>query len=87
VREACITIAFLSQQLGHKLNRFSETVLPALIGLIPNSAKVSGKQALFEVLRQNYARATFMPHWLATSKLQCQLRCQIHELNIYIISI
>ncbi|KAK2725399.1 hypothetical protein QYM36_000035 [Artemia franciscana] len=58
VREACITIAFLSQQLGHKLNRFSETVLPALIGLIPNSAKVvstSGIVAIRFIIANTHA--------------------------------
>ncbi|KAF8778910.1 CLIP-associating protein 1 like protein [Argiope bruennichi] len=40
VREACITIAYLSQQLGSKLDRFSEALLPCLINLIPNSAKI-----------------------------------------------
>ncbi|GIY32527.1 CLIP-associating protein 1 [Caerostris extrusa] len=40
VREASITIAFLSQQLGSKLDHFSEALLPCLINLIPNSAKI-----------------------------------------------
>ncbi|XP_035227024.1 CLIP-associating protein 2-like isoform X4 [Stegodyphus dumicola] len=40
VREACITIAYLSQQLGTKLDHFAETLLPSLINLIPNSAKI-----------------------------------------------
>ncbi|XP_022241133.1 CLIP-associating protein 2-like [Limulus polyphemus] len=40
VREACITIAFLSQQMGSKLDHFSEAVLQTLISLIPNSAKI-----------------------------------------------
>ncbi|GFY46712.1 hypothetical protein TNIN_462074 [Trichonephila inaurata madagascariensis] len=40
VREACIAIAFLSQQLGSKLDHFSEALLPCLINLIPNSAKI-----------------------------------------------
>lgn len=40
VRESCITIAYLSQQLGSKLDHFSEMLLPSLINLIPNSAKI-----------------------------------------------
>ncbi|XP_071041119.1 CLIP-associating protein 1 isoform X38 [Parasteatoda tepidariorum] len=40
VREACISIAFLSQQIGSKLDHFSEALLPSLINLIPNSAKI-----------------------------------------------
>ncbi|GFR69207.1 CLIP-associating protein 1/2 [Elysia marginata] len=40
VREGCITIAYLSQQLGSKFDHFAEAVLPSLLNLIPNSAKV-----------------------------------------------
>ncbi|KAG8195475.1 hypothetical protein JTE90_010784 [Oedothorax gibbosus] len=40
VREAAITIAYLSQQLGSKLDHFAEALLPCLIILIPNSAKI-----------------------------------------------
>ena len=49
VREACITIAFLAQQLGSpRLDQFAEALLPHLINLIPNSAKVGqGYRSLF----------------------------------------
>ncbi|KAL5010946.1 hypothetical protein ScPMuIL_013251 [Solemya velum] len=40
VRETCITVAYLSQQLGHKFEHCAEMLLPSLIALIPNSAKV-----------------------------------------------
>jgi CLIP-associating protein 1/2 len=40
VREVCITIAYLSQQLKNKFSSFGETVLPTLMNLIQNSAKV-----------------------------------------------
>ena len=41
VREACITIAYLSQELErNKIDRFLEWLLPSLINLIQNSAKV-----------------------------------------------
>ncbi|XP_055860572.1 CLIP-associating protein 1-like isoform X3 [Biomphalaria glabrata] len=40
VREGCVTIAYLSQQLGTKFDHFAESVLPSLMNLIPNSAKV-----------------------------------------------
>ncbi|KAG0417162.1 hypothetical protein HPB47_005851 [Ixodes persulcatus] len=49
VREACITIAYLSQQLGQKLDRFSEAVLPSLINLIPNSAKIMSTSGIVTV--------------------------------------
>ena len=41
VREACITLAYLSQQIKNKFASFGETVLPTLLNLIQNSAKVS----------------------------------------------
>ncbi|XP_031832784.2 CLIP-associating protein isoform X4 [Nomia melanderi] len=40
VREACITLAFLSQHLKNKFASFGETVLLTLMNLIQNSAKV-----------------------------------------------
>lgn len=40
VREACITLAYLSQQLKNKFASFGENLLPALMNLIQNSAKV-----------------------------------------------
>jgi len=40
VREACVSIAFMSQQLQQKMDHFAEAVLNPLIILIPNSAKV-----------------------------------------------
>lgn len=46
VREACITISFLSQNLGLKFARFAELILPTLINLIPNSAKIMSSSAL-----------------------------------------
>lgn len=49
VRETCITIAFLSQCLGNKLNHFAESVFSNLIDLIPNSAKVIASSALITI--------------------------------------
>ncbi|KAK9504374.1 hypothetical protein O3M35_010721 [Rhynocoris fuscipes] len=40
VREACVTIAFMSQTLGNRFEHFAESVVPALINLIQNSAKI-----------------------------------------------
>ncbi|XP_031328724.1 CLIP-associating protein-like isoform X4 [Photinus pyralis] len=40
VREACITIAYLSQVIGNKFDHCSECLLNGLINLIQNSAKV-----------------------------------------------
>lgn len=41
VREACVSIAYMSQQLQNRLDHFAEALLNPLIILIPNSAKVN----------------------------------------------
>jgi len=46
VRETCITIAFLSCRLQQKFSRMAEMLLPSLIKLIPNSAKIVSTSAL-----------------------------------------
>ncbi|XP_037092973.1 CLIP-associating protein 1-like isoform X3 [Pollicipes pollicipes] len=60
VREGCITIAYLSQQLGHRVDHVCLSLLPYLIELIPNSAKVmstSGVVAVrFIIQNTHYAR-------------------------------
>jgi CLIP-associating protein 1/2 len=40
VREACITLAFMSVRLTNRFERTAEGVLPAMIILIQNSAKI-----------------------------------------------
>lgn len=40
VREVCITIAYMSQQLGSKFDHFAESQMSHLINLIQNSAKI-----------------------------------------------
>jgi len=40
VREACITVAYVSQQLRQRADKFLETLLQPVINLIPNSARV-----------------------------------------------
>lgn len=46
VRETCITIAFLSCRLNQKFARMAEIILPSLIRLIPNSAKIVSSSSL-----------------------------------------
>lgn len=49
VRETCITIAYLSQRLGIKCDRFAEALLPSLINLILNSAKIMSTSAIVTI--------------------------------------
>jgi len=46
VREACITIAYMSFKMGLKVARFCEALLPTLYNLILNSAKIMSSSAL-----------------------------------------
>ncbi|XP_046480774.1 CLIP-associating protein 1-A isoform X2 [Neodiprion pinetum] len=58
VKEAAITVAFLSYQLKNKFASFGECVLPTLINLIPNSAKVmatSGAVAVRFILQHTHS--------------------------------
>uniref|UniRef100_A0A665VXR7 Cytoplasmic linker associated protein 1a n=1 Tax=Echeneis naucrates TaxID=173247 RepID=A0A665VXR7_ECHNA len=57
VREACITLGHLSSILGHKFDHGAESVMPILLNLVPNSAKVmatSGMAAIRLILRHTH---------------------------------
>uniref|UniRef100_A0ABD2WPW9 TOG domain-containing protein n=1 Tax=Trichogramma kaykai TaxID=54128 RepID=A0ABD2WPW9_9HYME len=63
VREVCITLAYLSTQLKNKFASFGEAVLPTLMNLIQNSAKVvatAGSVALRFILQSTYS-SRFIP--------------------------
>ncbi|XP_074035924.1 CLIP-associating protein isoform X2 [Leptinotarsa decemlineata] len=49
VREACITISYLSQTLANKFDKTAEILLQPLINLIQNSAKVMATSGLITV--------------------------------------
>merc|ERR1719270_905482 len=63
VRECCVTIAFLSQSLRNKVDRFLEFLLPPLIGLIQNSAKVMATSGIvcLKFILQNTFSPRFIP--------------------------
>ena len=46
VREACITLAFLAQTYGNRLEIFMEQQMPSLINLLQNSAKIMATSGL-----------------------------------------
>ncbi|XP_036448247.1 CLIP-associating protein 1a isoform X9 [Colossoma macropomum] len=57
VREACITLGHLSSVLGNKFDHGAETIMPTLLNLVPNSAKVmatSGVAAIRLILRHTH---------------------------------
>ncbi|XP_069010461.1 CLIP-associating protein 1a isoform X2 [Embiotoca jacksoni] len=57
VREACITLGYLSSLLGNKFDHGAESVMPTLLNLVPNSAKVmatSGVATIRLILRQTH---------------------------------
>uniref|UniRef100_A0A674EL73 Cytoplasmic linker associated protein 1a n=1 Tax=Salmo trutta TaxID=8032 RepID=A0A674EL73_SALTR len=57
VREACITLGYLSTLMGNKFDHCAETLMPTLLNLVPNSAKVmatSGMAAIRLILRHTH---------------------------------
>ena len=78
VREACVTVAYLSQELHHRVDHLCEMVLPSLIVLIPNSAKVClltlpnltsffhGTQVLFHFFMLTFATVLSLPSFYLT---------------------
>ncbi|XP_042620046.1 CLIP-associating protein 1 isoform X16 [Cyprinus carpio] len=57
VREACITLGHLSSLLGNKFDHGAESIMPTLLNLVPNSAKIiatSGVAAIRLILRQTH---------------------------------
>ncbi|XP_077072949.1 CLIP-associating protein 1a isoform X2 [Siphateles boraxobius] len=57
VREACITFGHLSSVLGNKFDHGAESLMPTLLNLVPNSAKVmatSGMAAIRIILRHTH---------------------------------
>ncbi|XP_024919498.1 CLIP-associating protein 1a [Cynoglossus semilaevis] len=57
VREACITLGHLSALLQNKFDHGAESVMPTLLNLVPNSAKViatSGMAAIRLILRHTH---------------------------------
>ncbi|XP_067084283.1 CLIP-associating protein 1a [Osmerus mordax] len=57
VREACITLGHLSSLLGNKFDHGAESIMPTLLNLVPNSAKImasSGVVAIRLILRQTH---------------------------------
>ena len=63
VREACITVAYMSQVLRLKVDRFLEALMQNIINLIPNSAKVmstSGIVAMRFIIQNTFSQR-FLP--------------------------
>lgn len=86
VRETCITIAFLSCRLQQKFSRMAEILLPSLIKLIPNSAKIISTSALVALRfiiqsTHNSKLITIIKYQLSTSKSKDIHRalCEIAE--------
>ncbi|XP_072114788.1 CLIP-associating protein 1a isoform X7 [Mobula birostris] len=57
VREACITLGYLSSVLGNRFDHGAEAIMPTLFNLVPNSAKViatSGTAAIRLIIRHTH---------------------------------
>lgn len=90
VREACITIAYLAKELGSKLDKFFEMVLPNLISLIQNSAKVmatSGIVAVRFIIQYTHnSRLVPIVTSNATTSKSKEIRRSCYEFLSYIIT-
>lgn len=74
VREACITVSYMSLKLGLKCERLIELLLPNLINLIQNSVKIMSSSALIALrfIIQNTHSPRLIP--LITSHLSSKSR-------------
>ncbi|XP_067843226.1 CLIP-associating protein 1a [Heptranchias perlo] len=57
VREACITLGFLSSLLGNRFDHGAEAIMPTLFNLVPNTAKImatSGIAAIRFIIRNTH---------------------------------
>ncbi|XP_035265871.1 CLIP-associating protein 1a isoform X26 [Anguilla anguilla] len=57
VREACITLGHLSSVLGNRFDHGAENIMPTLLNLVPNSAKImatSGMAAIRLIIRHTH---------------------------------
>ncbi|KAM6945627.1 CLIP-associating protein 1-B-like [Aplochiton taeniatus] len=57
VREACITLGHLSSLLGNRFDHGAESVMPTLLNLVPNSAKImatSGMAVIRLIIRHTH---------------------------------
>ena len=74
MREACITIGYMSQQLRHRVDRFLEALMQNIINLIPNSAKIMSSSGIvcMRFIIQNTYSARFIP--ILTSNISSKSR-------------
>ncbi|CAF1218202.1 unnamed protein product, partial [Adineta ricciae] len=89
VREVCITLAFMSIRLTNRLERTAECVLPAMLNLIQNSAKImstSGAVALRYIVT-NTQSSKLVPLILTGIESKSKdIRRQAYELTVIMLS-
>uniref|UniRef100_A0A4W6E2D1 Cytoplasmic linker associated protein 1a n=1 Tax=Lates calcarifer TaxID=8187 RepID=A0A4W6E2D1_LATCA len=82
VREACITLGHLSSILGNKFDHGAESVMPTLLNLVPNSAKVmatSGVAAIRLILRVRCVERRYPMSWNANLRELCPFSRRCYE--------
>ncbi|CAF0866930.1 unnamed protein product [Adineta steineri] len=89
VREACITLAYMSVRLTNRFERTAESILPAMLSLIQNSAKVistSGSIALRYIIGHTQA-GKLIPLILAGVESKAKdIRRQTYELLVIMLT-
>ncbi|KAI0224462.1 CLIP-associating protein 1-B [Lamellibrachia satsuma] len=75
VREICITIMYCSIQLGSRFDHMAEALLPSLISLVSNSAKIMSTSAIVSIhsIIRNSRSARLVP--LITCHLSSKAQC------------
>merc|ERR1719509_332998 len=82
VRECCITLSYMCQELHHKVDRLIEFLLPSLLNLIQNSAKVmatSGIVCVRFIIQNTYSPKFIPPICQSMSSKSKEIRRQTCE--------
>ena len=82
VREACITVSYISLKLGVKCERIIELLLPNLINLIQNSVKIMSSSALVGlrfIIQNTHSHRLIQPIVLHLSSKSREIRKAVTE--------
>ncbi|CAF0978802.1 unnamed protein product [Didymodactylos carnosus] len=89
VRETCITLAFMSVKLTNRFERTAEDVIPALMNLIQNSAKIIASSAVVAMrfIVDNTQSSKLVPLILASSESKSkEIRRHTCELLLHMLN-
>uniref|UniRef100_A0A4W3IJQ1 Cytoplasmic linker associated protein 1 n=1 Tax=Callorhinchus milii TaxID=7868 RepID=A0A4W3IJQ1_CALMI len=73
VREACLTLGYLSSVLGNRFDHGAESIMPTLFNLVPNSAKIMATSGVATI--RLIIRNTHFPRLIPIISSNCVLIC------------